>query len=43
LDGLKYREVAKELNLSMKTIEAQVSKALKQLRIELGHQQYLLN
>ncbi len=43
LDGLKYREVAQELNLSMKTIEAQVSKALKQLRTELVHQQYFLN
>ena len=34
--GLKYREIAGQLNLSVKTVEAQVSKALKQLRSKLA-------
>jgi RNA polymerase sigma-70 factor (ECF subfamily) len=33
--GLKYREIAEQLGLSIKTVEAQVSKALKHLRDEL--------
>ncbi|WP_102407764.1 RNA polymerase sigma-70 factor [Parabacteroides bouchesdurhonensis] len=31
-DGLKYQEIAEELNLSIKTVENQMSKALKALR-----------
>lgn len=31
-DGLKYQEIAEELNLSIKTIENQMGKALKALR-----------
>lgn len=32
IDGLKYREIADILNLSVKTVEAQMGKALKYLR-----------
>ena len=35
-DGLRYNEVAAELNLSVKTVEAQMSKALKLLREKLS-------
>jgi RNA polymerase sigma-70 factor (ECF subfamily) len=38
-EGLKYAEIAKKLNVSVKTVEAQMSKALKALRKDLG--QYL--
>ncbi|MDR1624124.1 MAG: RNA polymerase sigma-70 factor [Tannerellaceae bacterium] len=31
-DGLTYREIADELNLSVKTVESQIGKALKTLR-----------
>jgi len=31
-DGLKYQEIAEELHLSIKTVENQISKALKTLR-----------
>ena len=31
-DGMTYREIAEELNLSEKTVEHQISKALKTLR-----------
>lgn len=31
-DGLKYQEIARELNLSVKTVENQMGKALKTLR-----------
>lgn len=31
-DGLKYQEIAEELNISVKTVENQISKALKSLR-----------
>ena len=34
-EGLKYQEIAKELGLSVKTVENQMGKALKQLRIKL--------
>jgi RNA polymerase sigma-70 factor, ECF subfamily len=34
-EGLKYREIAKTLHISVKTVEAQMSKALRSLRIEL--------
>ena len=33
--GFKYREIAEQLGLSIKTVEAQVSKALKHLRDQL--------
>lgn len=35
-EELKYREIADRLQLSVKTVEAQMGKALKQLRILLG-------
>jgi len=35
VDGLKYSEIADTLNISVKTVEAQMSKALHILRIEL--------
>lgn len=34
-EGLKYREIADRLNLSVKTVEAQMTSALKQLRESL--------
>lgn len=34
-EGLKYSEIAKQLNISVKTVEAQMGKALKYLREEL--------
>ena len=33
--GFKYREIAEQLGLSIKTVEAQISKALKHLRDQL--------
>jgi RNA polymerase sigma-70 factor (ECF subfamily) len=33
--GFKYREIAEQLGLSVKTVEAQISKALKHLRDQL--------
>jgi RNA polymerase sigma-70 factor, ECF subfamily len=35
VEGLKYREIAETLHISVKTVEAQMSKALKSLRLEL--------
>ena len=35
VDGLKYHEIAKELGISIKTVEAQMGSALKQLREKL--------
>jgi RNA polymerase sigma-70 factor, ECF subfamily len=35
-EGLKYAEIAEKLGLSVKTIEAQMGKALKQLRVKLS-------
>jgi RNA polymerase sigma-70 factor (ECF subfamily) len=41
-EGLKYREIADTLNISVKTVEAQMSKALRSLRIELSDYLVLL-
>ncbi len=35
LDGLKYKEIAEKLNISIKTVEVQMGKALKFLRSQL--------
>ena len=35
-EGKRYKEIAEELNLSLKTVENQMGKALKILRNELG-------
>jgi RNA polymerase sigma-70 factor (ECF subfamily) len=35
VDGLKYHEIAEKMDLSIKTIEAQMGQALKQLRVKL--------
>lgn len=34
-DGLKYQEIANQLGISVKTVENQMGKALKQLRVKL--------
>ena len=34
-NGLKYREIADKLNISVKTVEAQMSKALRRLKLKL--------
>jgi RNA polymerase sigma-19 factor, ECF subfamily len=34
-DGLKYHEIAQQLGISVKTVENQMGKALKQLRVKL--------
>lgn len=39
LEGLKYREVSEKLNISMKAVEAQMTRALKILRSELADYQ----
>jgi len=36
LDGLKYREIAEELNISVKTVETQMSRAINALKKELS-------
>ena len=36
VDGLKNEEIAREFNISKRTVETQISKALKKLRIELA-------
>lgn len=41
-EGLKYREIALKLNLSVKTVEAQMSLALKQLRDALKKYNHLM-
>jgi RNA polymerase sigma-70 factor (ECF subfamily) len=35
-DGLKYREIAEKLKISVKTVEAQMGLALKSLRGKIG-------
>lgn len=36
IEGKKYRQIAEELNLSVNTVENQISLALKKLRVELN-------
>ncbi len=36
-DGLTYKEIADYLNISVKTVESQMSRALKKLRASLSH------
>ncbi len=38
-EGLKYKEIAKEMNISIKTVEHQIAKALRLFRREL--QEYM--
>ena len=35
--GLKYREIAEELNISVKTVETQMSRAIHSLKKKLSH------
>jgi RNA polymerase sigma-70 factor (ECF subfamily) len=35
-DGKKHREIASELNISIKTVETQINRALKKMRAELS-------
>ncbi|MCE1197431.1 MAG: RNA polymerase sigma-70 factor [Marinilabiliales bacterium] len=41
-EGLKYKEIAERLNLSVKTVEAQMTLALKQLRESLKEYHHLV-
>lgn len=41
-DGLKYSEIADELGISIKTVEHQISKAMKKLNVEKKKIQFLL-
>jgi RNA polymerase sigma-70 factor, ECF subfamily len=40
--GMKYAEIAQEMNLSVKTVEAQIGKALKILRGKLNPEHYVI-
>jgi RNA polymerase sigma-70 factor (ECF subfamily) len=42
VEGLKYKEIAAKLNISIKTVEAQMSKAIRSLRIGLSDYLMLL-
>ena len=39
-EGLKYKEIAEKLSISQKTVEANISKALKLLRKNLSNEQF---
>ena len=41
-EGMKYKEIAKELNISVNTVEVQMGRALQKLRISLGEYLYVL-
>jgi len=41
-EGLKYREIAEQLNISIKTVETQMTLALKQLRTALKDYRHLV-
>ena len=41
-EGLKYREIAEKLSISQKTVEANISKALKLLRKNIGNKHRLI-
>jgi RNA polymerase sigma-70 factor, ECF subfamily len=43
LDGLSYKEIAEALHLSVKTVENQMGKALKELRISLPISDFTIN
>lgn len=42
-DGMTYHEIAQELGISEKTVEHQISKAIRQLRKKSAGYFYLLN
>lgn len=42
MSGMTYRQIADELNISVKTVENQMSKALRILRKELSSEMFLL-
>jgi RNA polymerase sigma-70 factor (ECF subfamily) len=39
-EGLKYSEIAEKLSVSVKTVEANMGKALKEFRKELADERY---
>jgi len=41
-DGLKYKEIAQKLKISIKTVETQISRALKKIRLELKDYMYII-
>ncbi|MEZ5103997.1 MAG: RNA polymerase sigma-70 factor [Draconibacterium sp.] len=41
-EGLKYKEIAEKLNLSVNTVEVQMGRALKKLKVSLSGQMYIL-
>lgn len=42
-EGLKYREIAEKLSISQKTVEANISKALKLLRKNIGNKYRIIS
>ena len=41
-EGKKYKEIAEELNISVNTVETQMSRALKKLRVELKDYMHIM-
>ncbi len=41
-EGKKYKEIAEELNITINTVETQMSRALKKLRVELKDYMHIL-